>query len=164
MNCEKCSKNHATYHLTAIENNKKTEAHLCEECARGAGVGFKFGPSITDLLGKTPAQQVGTATNPKCGRCGMTFKKFRETGRFGCADDYEVFREELMKVLHQIHGSNTHVGKVPGGAKGPDRRALLEVDLIKFKKELDEVVKSENYEKAAELRDKIKNIEKELAG
>lgn len=160
MNCEKCQKGHATYHLTAIENNKKTEAHLCEACAKGAGVGFKFGPSISDLISSPKA--VGSGPGLKCGKCGMTFKKFRETGRIGCADDYELFREDMIKALQQIHGASQHIGKVPGGAVGPDKRALLEADLVRLKKELDGVVKTENYERAAELRDKIKGIEKEL--
>ena len=42
MNCEKCHKNHATIHLTAIEGGMKKEAHLCDECARQTGVHLKF--------------------------------------------------------------------------------------------------------------------------
>ena len=38
MTCEKCKKKPATFHLTAIENGQKREAHLCEDCARETGV------------------------------------------------------------------------------------------------------------------------------
>ena len=41
MNCEQCSQNPATYHLMAIEKGEKVEKHLCEECAKNAGVGFQ---------------------------------------------------------------------------------------------------------------------------
>ena len=38
MTCEKCKKKPATFHLTAIENGQKREAHPCEDCARETGV------------------------------------------------------------------------------------------------------------------------------
>jgi protein arginine kinase activator len=144
--------------MTTIENGKKVETHLCGKCAASA-IGFDLTPSIVE---KSPAGRVVASSNSKCGRCGMTFKKILQSGRLGCADDYDIFRAELLNVLKQIHGLNAHVGKVPG--RDPNPKAFLEIELIKLKEELESLVKLEEYEKAAELRDKIKNIEKELAG
>lgn len=161
MLCERCSKNHATYHMTAIENNKKTEVHLCDGCANSAGVGFKFGPSVSDLLGNLGKRAIGKGVNKKCPTCGLTLQQIQQNGRMGCADDYSVFEEEMKEILRQIHGNNVHVGKRPGGML-PDPRIALEAELVKLKKELDPVVKAEKYEEAAKMRDRIKVIEAEI--
>lgn len=162
MLCEKCSKNPATYHMTAIENNKKTEVHLCEGCAQHAGVGFKFGPSVSDLLGNINKRAVGKGNNKKCPTCGVTIQQIQQNGRMGCADDYSVFEEEMKVILKGIHGNIVHTGKRPGGLL-PDPRIILEAELVKLKKELDPVVKAEKYEEAAKMRDRIKTIETEIA-
>lgn len=162
MTCEKCSKRNATYHMTAIENNKKTESHLCEECAKGAGVGFKFGPSVSDLLGGLGKKSVGSGSGKKCASCGNTLAQIQQSGRVGCANDYEVFAEEMKAILQHIHGSTTHAGKVPG-RPAPDRRMILDAELAKIKKELDVIVKAEKYEEAAKIRDRIKEIGVDLS-
>ena len=159
MNCEKCHKNHATYHLTAIENGVKREAHLCEECARQAGVGFKFNLTIGDLLGAAPEEKVTKANQVRCPECGITYAEFKSKGRLGCANDYEVFRGELLRLLERVHGSTTHVGKSPQTA---DVQVRKEKELIRLKRDLESMVKSENFEKAAEIRDRIKTLETDL--
>lgn len=161
MNCEKCHKNHATYHLTAIEKGVKREAHLCEECARQAGVGFKLNFTIGDLLGAAapPEEKVTKANQVRCPECGITYAEFKSKGRLGCANDYEVFRGELLRLLEKIHGSTTHVGKSPRTA---DAHVRMENELIRLKRDLDSMVRSENFEKAAEIRDRIKALETDL--
>ena len=109
MNCEKCHKNHATYHLTAIEKGVKREAHLCEECARQAGVGFKLNFTIGDLLGAPPEEKVPKANQVRCPECGITYAEFKAKGRLGCANDYEVFRGELLRLLEKMVGPSDEV-------------------------------------------------------
>ena len=160
MNCEKCHKNHATYHLTAIENGVKKEAHLCEECARKSGVGVKFNFSIGDILGSLmEPKQSSKASQIKCSECGITYSEFKTKARLGCANDYEVFRTELLRLLEKIHGSTTHSGKTPRTVNSQIKK---ENELIRLKKDLDSVVKSEDFEKAAQIRDRIRVLETDL--
>lgn len=173
MTCEKCKKGHATYHLTSIENGQKKEAHLCEGCARDSGVGFKLNFSLSDVLGSPPPpSKTGRTSKTKCPTCGMTVDRLRQNMRVGCANDYEVFKEELGPLLKKIHGTAVHVGKTPADVDGEIRgevdKAKLEAiaekreaDLAKLRKDLDVVVKSEKYEEAAKLRDQIRTIEKD---
>src|SRR5436190_7491341 len=160
MNCEKCHKNHATIHLTAIENDVKKEAHLCDGCAKDTGVHLKFNFSMGDLLGglmeppKTPR-----VSQIRCPECGITYSEFKTKARLGCANDYEVFRTELLRLLEKVHGSTQHAGKTPHTV---DAQIRKENELIRLKRDLDSVVKSEDFEKAAEIRDRIKTIELEL--
>ena len=160
MNCEKCHKNHATIHLTAIEGGVKKEAHLCEECAKQTGIGVKFNFSISDLLGgfMEPAKPP-KVSQVRCPECGITYSEFKTKARLGCANDYEVFRSELLRLLEKIHGSTQHAGKTPHTV---DAHVRKENELIRLKRDLDSVVKSEDFEKAAEIRDRIKTLELEL--
>lgn len=162
MICGKCSKNHATVHVTEVVNGVKKEAHLCEECARAAGGKFTF--SITDILANLiePPKAGGKtaeATAPRCQECGISYTQFKEKARLGCPNDYEVFKAGLLPLLEKVHGSTQHAGKTPHTVESVIRK---ETELVRLKRELDSVVKTEDFEKAAELRDRIRNLETEL--
>ncbi|HXX94044.1 MAG TPA: UvrB/UvrC motif-containing protein [Planctomycetota bacterium] len=164
MTCEKCKKNHATYHLTAKENGQMREAHLCEECAKQAGVTVKFNFSIPEVLGslldvKPPTTSGSKANQLRCPECGITYAEFKTKARLGCANDYEVFRTELVRLLEKIHGATSHAGKTPQTA---DSQVRKENELIRLKRDLESVVKSEDFEKAAMIRDRIRSLEHEL--
>ena len=70
----------------------------------------------------------------------------------------EVFRDELMPLLENIHGETRHSGKVP---KRAPRNTQQQTTLIQLRNELKRAVAAEDYEAAARLRDKIKGIELE---
>jgi len=165
MTCEKCKKVSATYHLTSIENGQKKEAHLCEACAKSAGVGFSLDFSLSGILGEAPKAppKEGKASKSKCPNCGMTIEEFKKKMRIGCANDYELFKDELKVLLQKIHGASEHVGKAPAQAsdeaKAEVERAKREAELAKLRKELDELVKAEKYEEAAKIRDTIRETE-----
>ena len=93
-----------------------------------------------------------------CPICQITFLEFRNSGRLGCPYDYEVFRDELMPLLENIHGETRHSGKVP---KRAPRNTQQQTTLIQLRNELKRAVAAEDYEAAARLRDKIKGIELE---
>ena len=160
MNCEKCHKNHATIHLTAIEKLGPKEAHLCDECAKQTGVHLNFNFPMSDLLGgqKEPAK-TPRVNQIRCPECGITYSEFKTKARLGCANDYEVFRTELLRLLEKIHGATQHAGKTPHTV---DAQVRKENELIRLKRDLESVVKTEDFEKAAEIRDRIKTLELEL--
>ena len=160
MKCERCKKQPATYHLTAIENGSKKEAHLCEECARQAGLGIKFNFSINDVVGGTTVpKSKSKASKVACPDCGITYSKIKSKARLGCARDYEVFEKEVVRLLEKIHGTSTHTGKTPRTADVHVRRKN---ELLRLKRDLETMVKTEDYEKAAEIRDRIRILEVEL--
>jgi protein arginine kinase activator len=82
---------------------------------------------------------------------------FRRTGRVGCGNCYAAFKNEMIPLVKRIHGGVQHTGKVPKRTGG-----LLKVrrDIDKLKEELKTSIDNEEYEKAAEIRDKIKELEK----
>jgi protein arginine kinase activator len=166
MICERCQKNPATVHLTAIEKGVKKEGHLCDECARSAGVGMKVTFSISDILGNLVGPKAGKAGGKRvrqkiCPECGLNSARFKSKARLGCAHDYEVFEAEIVPILEKVHGATRHLGKVPTTVEETVRR---ENELNLLKRELDSVVKSEDYERAAKIRDRIKHLEIEPDG
>lgn len=165
INCERCKGEQATVHLTSIENGKKREAHLCGECANVYGADA-LSMSLSQLLAKDPPKKKTTMIrrSPRqrkdaCPECGITLAKIRDIHRLGCPNDYEFFGSDILKVLDQYHGSTEHKGKRPGMSE----RSKKEAELGRLLKYLDELVKQEKYEEAAKLRDRIRQLEKELA-
>ncbi len=168
MYCEECKQKAAAVHLTQVFNGNIMQSHLCEECAAKKG-GFIFDPgnkfSIPNLLSSifgascsvdlAPVAEVGP-----CPNCGMSFYEIRETGKLGCSECYKVYEQELEPTLRRIHGNSQHIGKIPsrGGEK-----VLLRKQMENLKTQLQLAVSREEYEKAAEIRDTIKDLENQLA-
>lgn len=162
MKCDNCSKN-ATVHLTEIKAGKKIEKHLCEGCAaQNEGLPVKSHMPINELLTNFVMTHSGLQkeTTTGCDQCGITWAEFRQSGLLGCSNDYQVFEKDLTPLLQRAHeGMTHHVGKVPtrrGGSGVPVKR---QVDLTKLRKELTKAVESEDYERAAKLRDQMRQAE-----
>lgn len=166
MICEKCKQNNATVHLTKIINNKKIELHLCEECARKSQDmsfenPFTINNFLTGLLDSVQSSpiKVDYIKTTTCSKCGMSYGKFKQLGRLGCSECYKTFNEKLMPLVKSVHGSKQHTGKVPKKAGSVIR---LKREIMTMKKELNRAIDKEEFERAAELRDKIKLLEKDL--
>ena len=163
MKCDNCNKT-ATVHLTEIKGGKKIEKHLCEQCAaQNEGLPVKSHMPINELLTNFVMAHSGLQkeTGTGCDNCGITWAEFRQNGLLGCANDYVVFEKDLTPLLQRAHeGATHHTGKVPTrtGASGVPRKRKT-IDLAKLKKELAAAVESEDYERAAKLRDAIREAE-----
>ncbi|HTE06175.1 MAG TPA: UvrB/UvrC motif-containing protein [Planctomycetota bacterium] len=157
--CDRCEKP-ATVHLTEIKGGAKTERHLCEDCARSLHAPQPSQELLKLMKSFEPAQSLATSGATElaraCPECGMTYAEFRQQGRFGCAKDYEVFGEDIEKLLKKIHGSARYTGKSP---KGGTVEGGLRLDaLARARKRLVDAIEAENYEEAARLRDEIRRL------
>lgn len=168
MICEECGKRPASVHITKVENGKKSDMHLCEQCAMqknllGISTSFSINDLLTGLLNSSGVQPIkmDMVKELKCDVCGLSYGKFRETGRFGCSNCYEVFGEKLNPLFKKVHGNTNHTGKIPNRAGG---RIKMLRETEKLKQELDEAIRNEEYEKAATIRDKIREINKTEKG
>ncbi len=181
MKCDNCEQE-ATVHEVVRRGGKTVERHLCEQCAKKHGIAVQHMP-INELIQKYVLQQQGgagtaegapAATAKACPTCGLAFSEFRQTGLLGCPDCYASFAAALDPLLERAHeGGTRHVGKVPkrmletGGTPrapgapgvdvlgGPNERTER---LRVLNKQLDDAVRSEQYERAAAIRDEIKKI------
>ena len=170
MLCEKCQKRPSTVHLTKIVNGNKTEMNLCEICAQennAATFGLEPNWMLQNLFADLFSQPMSgnklvrqeTGPQIKCDHCGFTDVELSKTGKLGCARCYDVYANKLEPVLRRVHGNSRHTGKIPRRTGGSiELRKKIEL----LKRELQAAVESEEYEKAAEIRDEIRNFEKKL--
>lgn len=175
MICQECNQRPATLHFTNFLNGEKTELHLCERCAQEKGEMFMMnnGPgfSINSLLAGLLNMQPGFAEEKKepfqadkvlqCPQCSMTFSQFVKVGRFGCATCYDAFRNQLTPIIRRLHSGNfTHSGKIPKRIGGDIH---LRKTIDDLKQTLKNLISEEEFEKAAETRDQIRDLERKLS-
>jgi len=134
------------------------ELHFCEECAQK----HLYEPTPNKLPETVPTAEmdladIETLNKLTCPNCGITFKDFRSTGRLGCPQDYEVFRTQLVPLLENIHGEQKHQGKTPR-RKSPVTKTAANA-LGGLRRQLQGAIAREDYELAAQLRDKIRGME-----
>lgn len=165
MLCQKCHKNVATVRYAEVVDGRVVDQHLCSSCMaqhqKNAAKGFELtGPSV---LGARVAKKRVLADLERaqhtCPSCGTKLSTVFDDGEVGCNICFTAFREELEPILHSLHRDTRHKGRV---AQIDDNRARLREDLTTKRALLRSVLKSENYEEAAALRDEIRNLESGL--
>lgn len=164
MKCDHCD-NQATVHLIEIQGGKQIEKHLCELHAVEEGVAVKVqNAPINELLEKFVLKHSGLEApqgQARCKQCGMAYEEFRKGGLLGCPDCYTAFEASMTPLLQRAHeGAAVHLGKVPAHA-GTDE--LRQQRLRQLRRELEEAVAAEQYERAARLRDLVNRAEAEKA-
>jgi len=108
---------------------------------------------MVDAMTHTEEERVG---HVQCPRCGLQYSSFKETGRLGCSECYTSFQFQLRPLLRRIHGDTRHRGKAPthGGVAGSGAR-----EIQRLHDDLQRAVESEEFEKAAGIRDEIRRRE-----
>ncbi|QAT41431.1 UvrB/UvrC motif-containing protein [Clostridium sp. JN-9] len=172
MLCENCKKNEATIHITKIVNGVKREANLCEKCARekqglelnndffDVGAPFTFQNilgGIVDYISQS--NNSDNNTELVCPNCGTTYSEFKKTGLLGCSQCYKSFNQTVMPIINRVQLGSEHKGKIP---KKLGKGIIEKKRIVTLKEELQKAIAAEEYEKAAELRDKIKELQKEI--
>jgi protein arginine kinase activator len=164
--CETCHERDAVVHLTTIENNAVHQLHLCERCAaeRGVETTLKTDKHPLGEFLHLVQQQVATGSggttsteNLRCSFCSTTMADFRATGRWGCARCYTNFEAGIRELLRRVHGSHRHIGRSyrPPVSETLERQAVLG----ELKDRLRRAIETEQFELAADLRDRIRVME-----
>ncbi len=165
MKCDFCDSK-ATVFLTQLIEGQSKKVSLCEPCAQERGVTDPTGFSLADLLlgdlTGTPETAPGITTGPgpggnkTCPACGFTLEDLHRVRRFGCAECYTTFREDIAPMLRGMHRGASHVGKVPEGLMALQFKHQRLQDL---RSRLEQAIASENYEEAAGIRDEIHTLD-----
>jgi protein arginine kinase activator len=170
MLCERCKKNDASVHFTQIINGKKQELNICESCAKeidglemagdmGFGSSFSFQNILSGIMDyMSPNQQASKTQVLACKNCGTTYNEFKRYGLLGCSECYKIFGPALTPVIKRVQGNLEHVGKIP---KKLGKEIMEKRRLSKLKEELQKAIANEEYEKAAQIRDTIKSLQKD---
>ena len=166
MLCEKCNKNEAKIHLIKIVNGEKTDVKICERCVREITEGsLDIRPhgnkevQFQNIVGgffEAIYKKKGQKIDIVCKNCGLTYSQFKDGGILGCPDCYDSFSDSLKPMIKRFQGDIEHIGKIPNNLED----GFMEKKRSnKLKEELQRAIIEEEYEKAATLRDKIKELQ-----
>ena len=160
MMCDNCGKNPATTHLKTVVNGVVHENHLCSYCAANQGYGNIGKLRLTNMLASMFGESIssGKPISKRCECCGASFSDIAQSGRVGCSECYNTFRQELMPSLNRLHGKAVHIGNAPYEQKPEE---TVQDKIKKLKAQLSDAIKAEEFENAAKLRDEIRALEGE---
>ncbi|EJZ70918.1 UvrB/UvrC motif-containing protein [Lachnoanaerobaculum sp. OBRC5-5] len=184
MLCEKCKIREANvFYTEIIDGDQKNEHHLCSKCAGEIDQysslfdkDFSFSKLLSGILGDVFEKEENNEYRQiVCPTCNTRYDDFIKNSMFGCKDCFEVFNLLINDNIKQIHGNDTHVGKVPKNYHKNDKilpKSIVtdSIDNIfnnedkkieNLKHKLEDAIKKEDFAQAAILRDKIKTIKED---
>ncbi|MCI0451269.1 MAG: UvrB/UvrC motif-containing protein [Candidatus Latescibacteria bacterium] len=155
----------AKVHFTEIVNDNMVAMNLCLECAEEKGIdvnkagSYGLGDLVAGLIDDTVDSEAERISKVRCPSCGYEYSDFKKIGRLGCPDCYDAFEAQLVQVLRHVHGSTQHAGKK---AAQVGERAALRERMNVLREELSEAIRTEDYERAAAIRDEIRGLEAQV--
>ena len=151
MLCDDCKEREAEVHLTSIEAEEMRSVHLCVSCANQRGISAEAAETVTD----TPP--LADDSPEPCPFCGISAADFRKAGRVGCSQCYVHFEAQLRGLLRRIHGSSHHAGKLYLSEASDITDRLGQISSMR--RRMKRAIETEDFETAAELRDRIHDME-----
>ena len=168
MLCEMCKVNEATVHILEDVNGTKKEVHLCLSCAGKKAFGHA-------VLGGMDLSGVLESLEKNLGESGLSlFKRdasdetetpLRKTGLTGCPECYVTFSDELTDRCLNLHKSAVHTGRIhvsnaenselEQAAGEIEREKKIRFLLDELEQDLQQSIRREEYELAAQIRDRI---------
>lgn len=178
MKCQICGRDDASVHVLDIRGGRRRNLWLCLGCARelnpGTGPAGEEPDEGEERPGNDPgagedglvsfmghsfaaaASEEAPSGEASCPACGYTLSLFARSNRLGCAQCYEFFRPRLQSMLGRFHRHASHLGKVPrqaGAAASPV------AEIMRLRVALEKAIVAEDFEEAARLRDRIRQLE-----
>ena len=168
--CEECGVNEACYTISVMMGGQITQRHLCADCMAKMNMNLAAGnvkhllSAIMSAISGTMAEAVGASVQEQeesagaavvCERCGTSLSQFTKSGKLGCPNCYQAFREQLTPMLQQIHGRVQHAGRKPLDDEAAQRRRVA---YDRLTRQLEQAVAVEDFETAALLRDQLRQL------
>ncbi|MEE2906487.1 MAG: UvrB/UvrC motif-containing protein [Planctomycetota bacterium] len=159
MKCDICDKP-AVVHEVTIAHGVKKEVHLCIDHAREAGVAMPGQQPGSKLLSKFAMGGKPTVMAPRCPQCDTSFAQVRQHSLIGCPACYDTFEEPLGRLIERAQaGATHHVGR---GVPREDNQSKRQREERQLMQALATALSREQYERAAEIRDRINQLAQEV--
>ena len=185
MKCDLCHINEANITIKGdVPGIGFKELHICPTCAakqgfdalenivKGVGLSKLFeslasnsGEKIALDFAEDEAEVYDDGLQTVCESCGHTLDDLKKSGKFGCENCYDAFSEIIMQVLANMHKGVIHIPRDnQRGAINVEVASVVELtlEISRKQKDLQTAIKNEHFEKAAELRDEITDLQKKL--
>lgn len=89
----------------------------------------------------------------------MTLKDIAHVGKFGCADCYATFKDDIIDIVRRVQGGQIeHIGKTP---RSSYRKLALKKKIEEKTTHLNQLIEDQNFEEAAVVRDEIKALKED---
>ena len=152
MKCQHCGNREATYHYKSNVNGTITESHLCSECAAKLGesenvfsqMDKMFDEMMNGFFTRTPSlMSAMTSWRPMSFAMPAMVMPFFQLGT-ECARAPETQGEKSTEEK--------------SAEVDPELKKRREINMLR--EQMNKAVSEEDFEKAAQLRDQIKELEK----
>ena len=169
MKCDICGKEKAVLHIQEIIGNERHQINICKECEINGNIMEKClelefdnidtaFPNYRSMPSKKKKKKVPNS-NKVCKVCGYSLEDFLKTGTICCPKCYEYLKSDLSKAVKKIHRENKHIGKISN--KNLSFRDI-ESKIEEYKEKIELLIKIENFEEAALIRDKLETLQHDL--
>lgn len=162
MLCDLCKLKPAEIHVEKHNGQKSTHIEVCMDCAgiENLSPDNLNGETLQKLINGIESIQ-NPQTSSKCLTCGTDSVSFERSRKLGCPDCYTYLTENININSWQKVPHCKYIGRTP--YKYPMKLDPVNdktADLEELEKKLLICINEENYEKAATLRDHIKEMKK----
>lgn len=167
--CERCNKYQANVHIVKVFDGIKKELNICEKCAKELGefnlnsildaentFSLNILGGLIEYFNSNQPSSVVKINDSECPKCKTTYAEFKGSGFLGCEECYNQFVKILSIFIKRVQSGIEHSGKIPYRC---GEGVIKRKELNELKDKLQKSILSEEYEKAAEIRDQIKKLE-----
>ena len=156
MLCDICKQREANIVMQTLINGQITTQSMCADCAKKARLDIAKAFMNIGIHFQGLQRQAAAAAKTKndtptaiCRACGTLLSELTDATELGCPACYEAFRAQIAGRFFQTDKAEL---------VEPDRDILSRGEEQQIMLQLEHAVVSEDYEKAAELRDKLKAL------
>jgi protein arginine kinase activator len=159
MLCDNCGADSETYLI--LQEEPGHERKLCRDCAQRLGYLGAYADAGASSASEASGGQPGASPalgaeaddeEKSCANCGLTATALVRDGRLGCALCVTFFRRELAGLWRRNGRAQPYAGKAAGSSAGSDRVRRLHEALAN-------AIQNEDFERAATLRDRLRELE-----
>lgn len=151
-------RDHRTVRIVRVVGGTRREIELPADRARDLGIGTPgpYRPTVAYLMdGLVAWQEASPAETDRCPQCHTSHRELILRRTAGCAQCYEVFSRSVDRMLAADRRTPLHKGRIP---KRLQRYRRMFVERENLLSQLNVAVESEDFETAADLRDRIRSI------
>ena len=161
MICDMCKLNEAKVSVEQVADGVTKNIYLCPACSQRLGFGMfskTIDISITKILGSDDEDNDDGRKSEQCPVCGLSFREIESKKMMGCPECFSFFKAEIMEILGKKKKNLKYSGFITDEQSS---ETFFETHSSEeLHEELKKAVETEDYERAAALRDEIKALEK----
>ncbi|UTD12109.1 UvrB/UvrC motif-containing protein [Treponema denticola] len=159
MICDMCKLNEAKISVEQVADGVTKNIYLCPACSQRLGFGMfskTIDISITKILEANDNDD--GRKSEQCPICGLSFREIESKKMMGCPECFSFFKAEIMEILGKKKKNLKYSGFITDEQSS---ETFFETHSSEeLHEELKKAVETEDYERAAALRDEIKALEK----